>query len=64
MNIVQITLIDGTVFKVGDYRFGGTIKEIMYCDPVREFLLVIRDKSLESRVSLPYHSVLFIVEKE
>jgi hypothetical protein len=64
MKIVQITLIDGTVFKVGDYRFGGTIKEIMFYDSVREFLVEIREKSLHSRVSLPYHSVLFIVEKE
>ena len=60
MEISQINLIDGTVFKVGEYRFGGSLIRI-YAVPGKSEVLIQIEKR-EKPLHIPYHSILFYLE--
>lgn len=66
MEISLVTLIDGTVFKLEEYRFGGTVKRIyMYCgvDDILQAEIRIDITKRETPLHIPYHSVLFYMDK-
>lgn len=62
MEIEYIVLIDGTTFKMNDYRYGGTIKRI-YIDP-KIMGVYVQIKTKEKKIFIPFHSVLFYIIKE
>jgi len=68
MEISSVTLIDGTVFKLDEYRFGGTIKRIYMMYYPNENLdsgweVYVDITKREKPLHIPYHSVLFYLEK-